>query len=159
MLMTQSQHCPPHLREPGRKLWQAVQSERLLSAEQLVLLEVAATARDREAAAREQIEREGQVLRGGRYGPRPHPLLATERDARLATLRALRMLRHVPDAATGEQLAAELGYDGSPDDDFFGYLIPGGSDEPARSTAVPRGGLSGARSAVAPHPSNRRFQR
>lgn len=79
--------CP----EPERSWWTRVVTEFDLDDDALVMLELAVGAMVRWREARETIEREGMLL-DGRWGPRAHPAVAIERDARTAALRALREL-------------------------------------------------------------------
>jgi P27 family predicted phage terminase small subunit len=84
---------PRHLRKPGRALWAAIQGDyRVEDACGLALLTAACEARDRAEAAREEIAADGMTWRDSKGGLRPHPLLATERDARAASVAALRAL-------------------------------------------------------------------
>jgi phage terminase small subunit len=62
-----------------------------LAEHHLALLDAACGALDRVVDARAQIDRDGVTV-GGRYGPRQHPALATERDARIGMVRCLREL-------------------------------------------------------------------
>jgi hypothetical protein len=80
---------PSHLGEPGRKLWVSLVSEyRIEDAGGLALLATAAEATDRIWRCREAIDRDGELIQT-RYGPKMHPLLPAERDARAALTRAL----------------------------------------------------------------------
>jgi hypothetical protein len=80
---------PSHLGEPGRKLWASIVAEyRIDDAGGLALLGTAAEACDRIWRCRETIDRDGELIQT-RYGPKMHPLLPAERDARAALTRAL----------------------------------------------------------------------
>jgi phage terminase small subunit len=71
--------------------------------ERAVLL-LAAQAWDRLREARAQIDREGITV-NDRFGkPRAHPLLAVERDSRLALLRSLRALKFTEASAPAGKL-------------------------------------------------------
>ena len=72
--------------------WRVVAEEWVLDAHHLKLLAMAARAWDRCEAARAQVARDGMMVESKRYGPKPHPLLAVERDARLQFLRCVRTL-------------------------------------------------------------------
>ena len=92
-LATSAPRPPKHLGKPGRALWKAVQDDFALDdAAGLALLTAACDARDRAEAAREAIARDGMTFRDSKGNPRPHPLLAVERDARAAAVSALRAL-------------------------------------------------------------------
>lgn len=56
-----------------------------------IILAAACEAADRAAEAKAAVDRDGITIEG-RYGPRAHPAIAIERDARLAMLRAIREL-------------------------------------------------------------------
>jgi hypothetical protein len=85
---------PVHLGKPGRALWRAVQVDfGVDDAGGLALLTAACEARDRAEGAREQIAIDGMMFRDSKGNPRPHPLLAVERDARAATVSALKALQ------------------------------------------------------------------
>ena len=83
---------PTHLRAAGRRLWRGIMADWTIdSAHDLARLQAAAEAQDRMAEAREAIERDGAYVEG-RFGPKAHPGIAVERDARIALLRALKEL-------------------------------------------------------------------
>ena len=83
---------PAHLGDAGRELWQSIQKDYAISdAGGLALLQQACEAADRVAECRVTIAADGAVVRSGR-SVRAHPLLAAERDARAAMLRAIRYL-------------------------------------------------------------------
>lgn len=84
---------PRHLGKPGRALWRSIQDDfGIDDASGLALLTAACEARDRAELAREQIAAEGMTFRDSKGSPKPHPLLAVERDARSAAVAALRAL-------------------------------------------------------------------
>jgi P27 family predicted phage terminase small subunit len=82
--------APTHLKRAGRELWTRVVAEYELQPHHLTLLRLAAESLDRADAARKVVDAEGLVVPGYRGQPRPHPLLLTERDSRIATARLLR---------------------------------------------------------------------
>ena len=86
-------HKPPaHLKAAGKALWRGIQTDwELDSAHDLIRLAAACEAADRMTEAREAVDRDGAYV-SGRFGPKPHPGIAVERDARIALLRALREL-------------------------------------------------------------------
>ena len=76
--------APANLGAPGRRFWRRVVESFELEQYHLDICEQCCRALDRAESAREQIEREGMTL-VDRFGqPKPHPLLAAERDARSA---------------------------------------------------------------------------
>jgi P27 family predicted phage terminase small subunit len=81
---------PSHLKRGGRELWRRVNSEYELTSHFLVLLRLACEALDRCDQARAAVDSAGLIVAGSEGQPRPHPLLAVERDGRLATARLLR---------------------------------------------------------------------
>jgi len=85
------QRPPVHLGPAGRRLWRAVLAGYRLAATERAILQAGCEALDRQAEARALIDAEGLIIEG-RYGPRAHPALAIERDARLALVRTLRAL-------------------------------------------------------------------
>ena len=83
---------PGHLGDAGRALWHSIMKDYQISdAGGLALLGEACAAADRVAECRELIAEQGAVVRS-QGAIRAHPLLASERDARAAMLRALRYL-------------------------------------------------------------------
>ena len=85
--------APSHLSSDARRWWRELQGEYQISdAAGLLLLQTACEAHDRMKAAAAAIAEDGQTL-PDRFGQtKPHPLLATERDARAAMLAALKKL-------------------------------------------------------------------
>jgi hypothetical protein len=84
--------APEHLGDAGRALWHAIIADyRINDAGGLALLGQAAEACDRVAECRRLITEQGAVIRSN-GAVRAHPLLATERDARAAMLRAIRYM-------------------------------------------------------------------
>jgi P27 family predicted phage terminase small subunit len=84
---------PKHLGKPGRALWTAIQGDfAVADSAGLALLAAACEARDRADAAREAIAKAGMTFTDSKGNPRPHPLLAVERDSRAAVVSALRAL-------------------------------------------------------------------
>lgn len=83
---------PEHLGAAGRDLWLSIQNQyEITDAGGCALLQQAAEAADRVRECRELIAEQGAVMRT-KTGAKAHPLLATERDARAALLRAVRYL-------------------------------------------------------------------
>lgn len=83
--------APAHLSAPARALWRAILADYALEAHHLATLTKALEAFDRCEAARAIVDRDGLTV-DGRYGPRPNPAVAIERDSREAFLRGLRGL-------------------------------------------------------------------
>jgi len=82
---------PKHLSTRSRRFWRDVLRDFDLEPSGLAILRVACEAMDRMDEARSLVTAEGLTVEG-RLGPRAHPALSIERDARLAMLRALRAL-------------------------------------------------------------------
>jgi len=82
---------PEHLTEASAAWWRHVMKGYDLDPHHVLQLRTAAEAWDRGQAARELIDRDGPVV-DGRYGPRAHPAIAIERDAKKQFLAALRAL-------------------------------------------------------------------
>lgn len=85
--------APPHLSADARRWWrQLIQEYGIDDPAGLLLLQTGMEAFDRMKAAQAEIARDGQTI-ADRFGqPKPHPLLATERDARAQLLAALKSL-------------------------------------------------------------------
>jgi hypothetical protein len=86
--------APRHLPAAERRLWdQITASHRFDDAASLAALTTALEAHVRARKCREQIDRDGEIVRD-RFGQlRAHPLLNAERDARHAFLAGLKLLR------------------------------------------------------------------
>ena len=83
---------PAHLGDAGLQLWTAIMKDyQIGDAGGLALLGQACEAADRVEECRRTIAEQGAVIRS-QGAIRAHPLLAAERDARAAMLRALRYL-------------------------------------------------------------------
>jgi P27 family predicted phage terminase small subunit len=82
---------PPHLTEPTKRWWRSVQRDYSLEQHHNRLLQAACEAWDRLQGAREVIARDGLIV-SGREGPKAHPAVAIERDARIAFSRLIREL-------------------------------------------------------------------
>ena len=83
---------PGHLSARAQAFYRQVVAEFDLEPHQLKLLGVACDAWDRQEQARAVIDASGLMVED-RYGtPKPHPLLAVERDTRVVFMRALREL-------------------------------------------------------------------
>jgi phage terminase small subunit len=83
---------PSHLSDAGRRFWLDVTADFDLEPHQEKLLLVACDALDRANQARLVVDAQGLMV-DDRYGsPKPHPLIAVERDARVVFMRALREL-------------------------------------------------------------------
>ena len=84
---------PSHLGRPERRLWRdVVRQYEVTSAAAAAVLRTGLEAHQRAREAREAIKRDGMTVTGRDGQAKPHPLLATERDARQAFLAAIRML-------------------------------------------------------------------
>jgi P27 family predicted phage terminase small subunit len=85
--------APGHLSDEARQWWRELQKEyAIIDAAGLLLLQTGMEAHDRMKAAAADIERDGQMV-ADRFGQmKPHPLLATERDARAQLIAALKAL-------------------------------------------------------------------
>lgn len=78
-------------REREQRRCGAVTAEYDLLAHHVAILQAGCEALDRQTEARVAIDRDGAYV-VGRFGPKAHPALAVERDARLAMVRCLREL-------------------------------------------------------------------
>jgi P27 family predicted phage terminase small subunit len=83
--------APSHLGREAKALWRSVLADFDLESHHLALLQAACEALGRTTEAREAIARDGAYV-VGRFGPKAHPALATERDSRMAMTRILREL-------------------------------------------------------------------
>ena len=83
---------PHHLRAATRAWWTHVVSTWQLEEHHLRLLTLASEAWDECQAAREQIRREGLTVPTKAGGPRLHPCVRVEQDARISFARLLREL-------------------------------------------------------------------
>jgi hypothetical protein len=84
---------PPHLEAPERKLWMAITRENHFESEAaLALLRSTLEAHQRARTCRETVDREGPIYRDRFNQPKPHPLIAAERDARAAFVAGMRSL-------------------------------------------------------------------
>jgi P27 family predicted phage terminase small subunit len=82
---------PSHLSPSSAQWWRTTVETYILQEHHLRLLQLACEAWDRAQAARAQLEEEGLTVFGPQ-GPRAHPAVAIERDARLAVARLVREL-------------------------------------------------------------------
>jgi P27 family predicted phage terminase small subunit len=82
---------PAHLSEASQQWWRAIVADYELAPHHLRLLEAAADAWERMIQAREVLQREG-IIAASEQGPRKHPAVTIEQDARLAFARMLREL-------------------------------------------------------------------
>lgn len=83
---------PDYLRDDGRRLWSEVVEAYLLDSHQVEILALAAGALDRQVEARQIVDRDGPCVED-RFGQvRTHPMVAVERDCRLAVARLVREL-------------------------------------------------------------------
>jgi phage terminase small subunit len=94
---------PRGLRTEGRALWRATLGTYDLDDLELVQLRAACEAADRCAEAKAAVDKDGAIV-DGRYGPRAHPGVAIEREARAAMLNALKLLGREP--VTNQQRTA-----------------------------------------------------
>jgi hypothetical protein len=83
---------PPHLGDPERTIWAHAHEFELSNGLAEDVLIVALEAHQRARQAREIIDAEGLTVFDQRGQPKPHPLLATERDSRGAFLNGIRAL-------------------------------------------------------------------
>ena len=84
---------PKHLASPERCLWNAILRENILDNEAaLSILRSALEAHQRARTCRETVDREGAIYRDRFNQPKPHPLIAAERDARAAFISGMRAL-------------------------------------------------------------------
>ena len=85
--------APKHLDAEERKLWTRITSENTFSdGASLALLTAALEAHQRARQCREIIDKQGAVVTDRFSQVRPHPLLASERDAKstfIASMRAI----------------------------------------------------------------------
>jgi P27 family predicted phage terminase small subunit len=84
--------APDHLSPAMRAWWGSVLDEIALEPHRMHLLRLAAEAWDRCQGAREQLLRDGTTFVDKNGDPRAHPLIAVERDARIAFARLVRDL-------------------------------------------------------------------
>jgi phage terminase small subunit len=82
---------PPHLTPETADWWRTIVADYDLEPHHLKLLEAAADAWDRMVQARATVLADGLMVEGDR-GPKQHPCVAIERDARVAFARLLREL-------------------------------------------------------------------
>ena len=93
---TPNQPQPPdHLSPAMQEWWRQVTAEHDLDPHRQHLLRLACEAFDRCQQAREALTREG-ISVAGKYGPRQHPAVAVERDAKSAFARLVRDLKLDP---------------------------------------------------------------
>ena len=84
---------PKHLAVPERRLWTAILRENLLDSEAaLSILRSTLEAHQRARTCRETVDLEGAIYRDRFDQPKPHPLIAAERDARAAFVSGMRAL-------------------------------------------------------------------
>lgn len=85
--------CPGHLSKEAKLIWKELTTEYGIDdAGGLAILKTGLEAYDRATGARLAIDKEGLTITD-RFGtPRPHPLLACERDARAQWLAALKAM-------------------------------------------------------------------
>jgi len=84
---------PKHLSKEAKQIWRGLIAEyQLDDTAGLRILQAALEARDRAAAARSQIDKEGMTILDKFEQVKPHPLLACERDSRAAFLSGLKAL-------------------------------------------------------------------
>jgi phage terminase small subunit len=84
---------PEHLAEPERVLWSKLHAEyKLREAPTLAILTATLDSHARSRLCRQQIEEQGMTMQDRWGQTKPHPLLATERDARAGFLAGMRAL-------------------------------------------------------------------
>jgi P27 family predicted phage terminase small subunit len=91
---------PEHLSAEAAAWWRKVNGAYDLEPHHLRLLQSACESWDRAQSARAQVDADGITV-PGRYGPRAHPAIAIERDAKMAMMRAL---KHEHDSAADQSL-------------------------------------------------------
>jgi hypothetical protein len=85
---------PKHLQLPERRLWASILRENVIEGEAaLSILKSTLEAHQRARLCREQVDREGSTYLDRFEQPKPHPLLAAERDARASFVAGMRALR------------------------------------------------------------------
>ena len=85
--------APDHLTDEAKAIWQEILTEYDISdAAGLRILRVALESFDRAQAARQAIDEQGMTFLDKFGQPKPHPLLAIERDSRAAFLTGLKAL-------------------------------------------------------------------
>lgn len=84
--------APRHLKAATRAWWEAVVSDWQLEEHHIRLLTLAGEAWDRCQQARELIAKEGLTVPTKAGGPRLHPAVRVEQDARIAFARLIREL-------------------------------------------------------------------
>ena len=82
---------PAHLSEPSKLLWRRLSAEYAFDAAGEAVLRLLCEALDRCEQARQVVAEDGPMI-DGRFGPRQHPMLSVERDARIAVARLIREL-------------------------------------------------------------------
>ena len=85
--------APDHLKPATREWWQSVLRDWALEPHHVRLLTLAGESWDRAQEAREVIDADGLTVTDRFDQLRPHPLLAVERDNRIAFARFVRELR------------------------------------------------------------------
>lgn len=84
---------PKHLKAVEADMWRKIVSEHKFDdIASLALLRTALESHQRARMCREAVDKDGMTSRDRFGNIRPHPLLATERDARAAFLQAVRSL-------------------------------------------------------------------
>ena len=85
--------APAHLSAPAKKWWRALtDTYEFTEPDSVLILETALSCYDRAEAAREMVQKEGAVVKD-RFGQlKAHPATVTERDGKMAMLRALKQL-------------------------------------------------------------------
>src|SRR5258708_13595311 len=85
--------APKHLQLTERRLWNAIGKEHQFEGEAaFALLRATLESHQRARVCREAIESEGATYLDRFDQPKPHPLLASERDARSAFIAGMRAL-------------------------------------------------------------------
>lgn len=82
---------PADLKEPERELWRAIVAQRNFNLAACSLLHNGLRMRAIARTAQEVVEQQGMTL-PGRYGPKPHPMLRIERNARYLYFQILKSL-------------------------------------------------------------------
>lgn len=92
MIPSRKSRAPAHLSPKSRSLWRATLAEWALEPHNAALFRLALESLDRSDEAKAIVDREGLLVIGSVGQPRPHPLLAVERDARAQCARLLGQL-------------------------------------------------------------------